>query len=199
VREQDRLVIEKLVNGFSKLPHLEAIILFGSLARGQADERSDIDLLLIFSHPKPEGFLEQVTGIINEVNPHREVRPVLSNLQDYDRDFLHNALREGKTLFGKVVVSSDMLGLRPYRAFSYSLVGNTPKEKQAIHRLIYGYRVKTVKGGKVYVSKKEGMVDRGDIKILGRGVIAVPEEEAARLEETLKRFHVQYTTTKIFL
>lgn len=199
MKERDRLVIEKLAERFSKLPHLEAIILFGSLARGSADERSDIDLLLVFNHPKPEIFLKQVTHVIKDVNPHREVRPVLTNLKDYDKDFLHNIIREGKTLFGKVVISPDALGLRPYRIFSYSLVGASPKEKQSIHRLIYGYKVKTIKKGKTYLSQKDGIADRKDIKILGKGVIAVPEEEANSLEEALKRFNAQYTITKTFL
>ncbi len=199
MKEQNHLVIKKLAEEFSKLPNLEAIILFGSLARDSADQRSDIDLLLIFSHPKPESFLQQVTHIIKEVNPHREVRPVLTNLQDYDKDFLQNILREGKTLYGKVVVSPDALGLKPYRIFSYSLIATTPKEKQAIHRLIYGYKVKTIKKEKTYLSIKEGMADRKDVKILGRGVIAVPEEEANSLEEALKRFNIHYTITKAFL
>jgi len=199
LREKDRLTIEKLVESFSQLPHLEAVILFGSLARDSADERSDIDLLLIFNHPKPESFLQQVTHIIKEVNPHREVRPVLTNLKDYDKDFLQNVFREGKTLFGKIVVSPDALGLRPYKIFSYTLVGKTPKEKQAIHRLIYGYQVKTTRKGKTYISKKDGLANRKDIKILGRGVIAVPEEEADSLEKSFKRFNIQYIKLKVFL
>ncbi|MFQ6087032.1 MAG: hypothetical protein ACE5OV_03320 [Candidatus Bathyarchaeia archaeon] len=88
-------------------------------------------------------------------------------------------------MFGKVVVSPDPLGLKPYKIFSYTLVGNTRKEKQAIHRLIYGYKVKTIKKGKTYQSKKNGLADRKDIKIPGKGVIAIPEEEANRLEESL--------------
>ena len=43
------------------------------------------------------------------------------------------------------------------------------------------------------------MADRKDVKILGRGVIAVPEEEVNSLEEALKRFNIQYTITKAFL
>ncbi|MFQ6087033.1 MAG: nucleotidyltransferase domain-containing protein [Candidatus Bathyarchaeia archaeon] len=85
--------MEKLVERFSKLPHLEAVILFGSLARDSANERSDIDLLVIFDHPKPESFLQQVTHIIKGVNPHREARPVLTNMKDCDKDFLQNVFR----------------------------------------------------------------------------------------------------------
>lgn len=196
---RDREVIGRLTEKFSKLPKLEAVVLFGSLARGEADARSDIDLLLIFSHPNPESFLELVTSIINDVNPHREVRPVLTNLQDYDKEFLHNVLREGKVLFGRVVLAPDALGLKPYKIISYRLIGRTSKEKQAIHRLIYGYEIKTEKKGKVYLSKKEGLASRRDVKILGKGVVAVPEEEAQRLEETLKRFHINYNAVKAFL
>lgn len=47
---------------------VEAIILFGSVARGEADEESDIDLLILTSRPYERPERHKITDLIFEVN-----------------------------------------------------------------------------------------------------------------------------------
>lgn len=48
--------------------HIEAINLYGSVARGHADEESDIDLLLITRIPLQRTVRHQITDVVCEVN-----------------------------------------------------------------------------------------------------------------------------------
>jgi len=48
---------------------VEEIVLFGSVARGEADEESDIDLLIITRKPFPNRFARhQITDLISDIN-----------------------------------------------------------------------------------------------------------------------------------
>ncbi|HAR46158.1 MAG: hypothetical protein A2X56_10700 [Nitrospirae bacterium GWC2_57_13] len=45
-----------------------SITLFGSAARGEAEEGSDLDLLVITSRPLPRAVRHQITDIVFEIN-----------------------------------------------------------------------------------------------------------------------------------
>lgn len=45
-----------------------SITLFGSVARGEAEEGSDLDLLIITSRPLPRDVRHQITDIVFEIN-----------------------------------------------------------------------------------------------------------------------------------
>lgn len=55
---------EKLLGAYE----IEAISLFGSIARGDADDESDIDLLLVTRIPLKRTSRHQITDIVFEVN-----------------------------------------------------------------------------------------------------------------------------------
>jgi predicted nucleotidyltransferase len=47
---------------------VESVILFGSVARGEADEESDVDLLIVTAKPLDRLVRHQITKIIFQVN-----------------------------------------------------------------------------------------------------------------------------------
>jgi predicted nucleotidyltransferase len=48
---------------------IEALILYGSAARGEADEESDLDLLVVTPQPLPSRFARhEITDVVFEVN-----------------------------------------------------------------------------------------------------------------------------------
>jgi predicted nucleotidyltransferase len=47
---------------------VEALVLYGSFARGQADEESDVDLLVVTAHPLTRVERHQITNVVFEVN-----------------------------------------------------------------------------------------------------------------------------------
>ena len=44
---KEEKIVGKIIEVFSNIPEVEAIILYGSRARGDSDERSDIDILIL--------------------------------------------------------------------------------------------------------------------------------------------------------
>ena len=47
---------------------IEALILYGSVARGEADEESDLDLLIVTAHPLTRLARHEITDMVFEVN-----------------------------------------------------------------------------------------------------------------------------------
>ena len=47
---------------------IEAVILYGSVARGEADEESDLDLLIVTSQPLTRPTRHEITDMVFEVN-----------------------------------------------------------------------------------------------------------------------------------
>jgi predicted nucleotidyltransferase len=47
---------------------VDRIVLFGSVARGQADEESDVDLLIILKDPLSHQVRDHITSIILDIN-----------------------------------------------------------------------------------------------------------------------------------
>ncbi|MBI4553925.1 MAG: nucleotidyltransferase domain-containing protein [Candidatus Latescibacteria bacterium] len=47
---------------------LEALILYGSVIRGEADEESDLDVLVLTTTPLPRSVRHRITDIVFEIN-----------------------------------------------------------------------------------------------------------------------------------
>ncbi len=87
-----------------RLPEIELIVLFGSLARGDAVPGSDADLLIIVSH-STEPFLQRAmryrpAGVGVGVDVVAYTREELAVLLEADNAFVRQALREGIALVG---------------------------------------------------------------------------------------------------
>ena len=50
--------------------HVVSVILYGSVARGEADEESDIDLLIITAEPLSRPARHDITDVVFDVNLH---------------------------------------------------------------------------------------------------------------------------------
>lgn len=80
------------------------VVAFGSLARGEASRRSDVDLLIVQDTPKP--FLDRYGDLLREVAqavPGRDVDMLVYTPQEIDqlanRQLIATALNEGKTIY----------------------------------------------------------------------------------------------------
>jgi len=86
------------------LPELESVVLFGSLARGEAVPGSDVDLLLILERcdlPWMERLVRYavspVAGVTVEVFPY--TRTEVERMEAEGNWFIRQALREGVVLY----------------------------------------------------------------------------------------------------
>ena len=102
------LLLQRLRNAARTLserhPEIERIVLFGSLARGDAVPGSDADLLIVVSHSN-EAFLERTVryrpaDVDVGVDVGAYTREELAALLKAGNSFVRQALREGVVLVG---------------------------------------------------------------------------------------------------
>lgn len=81
----------------------EKIIVFGSVARGDVHEDSDIDLLVIKRTDRP--FLQRIDDVLALVDVPISVQPLVYTPEELERlvrerrDFVYTALQEGRVVY----------------------------------------------------------------------------------------------------
>jgi len=81
--------------------------------------------------------------------------------------------------------------------FSYSLRSLKPREKMAVYRGLYGYRVEKVVKGKRYVNETTGIV--GKKGKLGDGVLMVRSALSEKIVDLFERYGVKYTRSDVWI
>ncbi|MDI6708847.1 MAG: nucleotidyltransferase domain-containing protein [Candidatus Thermoplasmatota archaeon] len=194
-------LLGEIIFRLPQIPKLTAAILYGSAARGEITEASDIDLMLIFDvphNPETGGELEKAHKILGKIETKRKIQLVAYNLkQALDPDFLDNVAREGVVIHGKpLVITAEKLRLSPYIIFTYSVAGVAQLKKSGFQRALRGYKtIKKVKG-KLYKSESLGALKLLSARKLGKGSVIVPQEKAKEFEELLKRYKLKYSKIK---
>jgi predicted nucleotidyltransferase len=186
MKDSDRNFLEKLIERLKQIETFKVAILYGSLARGDEDERSDIDLLLVMDEAKPETMLRDVARIITELNPTRDVRPILTNLKDLEPSFLANVRAEGRVLFATpdAILPPPKSG---YVIVKYDLSGIDPSRRSWVSMAIHGYtQSKNTKMGK----KKYHYSGVGEP--IAPSIIKVDWKDLDRLKEILQKAGAKY-------
>lgn len=179
-----------------------AAILFGSIARGDFDRRSDIDILLIYRNKDELDSDKHLFDRLPLVDG-REIQIVartLDELKDSDKVFLSNVFKEGVLLFVREPLglkASDLLGLKPYRIFIYSMKGLDADKKKRLIATLYGYSTKKKVGEKRYEYEYRGLVDR-EMK-LGKNSFLIEEERAKDVENILRSYGVKFRSISVWL
>lgn len=180
--------IEALRAVFRRDRGVHAAILFGSAARGTADEGSDIDVLVI-AEPGREDTLrrrifkvERAHGVV--------VAPYLVPERDLlrtDRQFLESVLRHGRPLVGEMPrLAVQDLALEPYRIVRLYTGHLAHSEKMRLYRRLDGYRTVRRRGKRRYERAVRGFLDEVGGWRVGRGAIVVPESAVPELERILE-------------
>lgn len=96
-------VTERIV----KRIHPEKVILFGSAARGEANEQSDLDLFIVAQTDKPyPARMSPVHRVIDEMRCPCSVESIIYTPKEFKRAqdkgslFVHEVLTTGKILYG---------------------------------------------------------------------------------------------------
>lgn len=98
--EETQLVIEQL-----KATHPQAIILFGSAARGEVNKDSDIDILLI--QKTQQSFSDRIRDVRLKLKTNLAIDLIVLTPQEAEsvgkrNSFFSSILKEGKLLYGRV-------------------------------------------------------------------------------------------------
>ena len=104
-------VINTVADESSKLlrDSLKKVILYGSYARGDNDDESDIDVMIMVDMPQEElaGYRRQVSHMCSDINIENSVfvSPILQSLQTFNAykdvlPFFKNVTNEGVSYYG---------------------------------------------------------------------------------------------------
>ena len=194
------LLMDKIEN------ELDSIILFGSVTRGDFDEKSDIDLFI---------------NVAQKVNIKRAQKIVNSALNEFEDIVLHSwslrginlpikcvignlnsgtwsALRReiissGITVFGKYEKLPG--NLKQSIIFSFQVSSLEPKDKVKVIRRLYGYKSK--KKQKEY--KHKGILEEVNGFKLNKSTIAAPIESYQKIYDFFRRNKVKSKVREVWM
>ena len=177
--------IKEMGKEIGKISGVEAVVLFGSYARGDFDEGSDVDLLLVFQDKfSLEGGWRKITE--TTAKRHIFVQVAAMTVDELRLSpLLSVALREGKTLFSTEGFSLQELGnFKPYALVSYDLRSMAPDSKVKFVQTLQGR-----KSGKY--AYKGILLELGGFKV-GRNCLMLPQESVAKLTGFFDKEGVTY-------
>ncbi|MFP4029750.1 MAG: nucleotidyltransferase domain-containing protein [Candidatus Brocadiia bacterium] len=109
-QRQDELQreLERIKNVLSAQPDVERIIIFGSFARGESGERSDLDILVIQQTDKR--FLERVDELYQLILPRLDVDLLVYTPEEWEcireqRNFGKRIEKEGRTIYEESITT----------------------------------------------------------------------------------------------
>lgn len=181
------------VNFAEKIKNIKGvvqIILFGSVATGEDNERSDIDIAVI--HNIKEKF--KITKEVNKFKPEK-VQTTLLNLKDLPKETeLVGALSgEGILLYGNpIIIRENKLDLNAKILLPYSLKNLKQTDKVKLNRALYGSISRVIKSNKEYKTVTKGLVKEPGIEKINDGVLLVDRKKSMKLINLFKRFNVEF-------
>lgn len=185
---------------------IKRIILFGSIARGDFREESDIDLFIDLGTPER---LEEVNRLIKkEINKFETrcektwflrgiklpLRVIAGNLeQERWKELREEILSYGKIIYGKFEEKPERLEHQVL--ISYSFGNLLQKKKMAFLRKLAGYTIK--KQGKEYVQK--GLIDEIKGERISSPSLIIKAEELIKIKKILKEYKIKYQLRDVWL
>jgi predicted nucleotidyltransferase len=185
-----------------------AIFLFGSTTKGEADRRSDIDLLIVIDTYSDNYEESKTKKIISELaltlekEYDRRIQVIFTNkaYNGLDAYFIEKVLKEGVLLYSKTpAITVKGLHAEPYALIVYNLIRLNPKEKMKVKRLLYGSTSRKMVGNKTYENKKTGLVRELQGMRIGSRSIAIPYKNTKSIENELNRLGVTYEMIDLWI
>lgn len=184
-------VIVELRERLSAIDEVGAVILYGSLVRGEATSTSDLDIMVV---PTRSGITEKTRKKVQRVLSAIETEFKLKNpfslnifTGKEDSHFLWEVVNDGVVLLSKVEMAiNDLKNTKPYALISYSFNKLDEKSKKYIQRYLFE-------------SKKGVQIDRRNRQeYVSRGVILVSVERAKKVTKLFDEIGVEYSLIKIW-
>ena len=203
-KEFKSLVFEfaKLVSDFDSV---KAVLLFGSVAKGEADKRSDADFLVVFDTTKNKFKDEnKIFSLSQELGKKHDKRVQLvfsnRNFDKLERKFVETVLKEGIILYGNLPsVRTDKLLLEPYSILDFEATKLDKDDRNKLNRVLMGYETKKKYKSKIYKSSSEGLIRQYEGKKLGPSSIIVPFKKSNIFEDLFRNFKIKYRKIDVWI
>jgi len=190
LEERHVLDLNNIVNVVSKISGVVGVFLFGSYARGDYDEYSDYDLLVLFKDKtlmwQNWDELFQAVGSL-KMNLHI-IPETFEELKTANPVFLDELFRHGKVLFARfpLEVFSKPVKLEPCCLIIYDMSGLSYREKMKVVYFLYR------KGGRGVVAKTGGIR-------LSEGCVLIPSNVGEEITDKLSAFGVDAKKLEIYV
>jgi len=188
--------LESIVDSIAPVEGVVAVVLFGSRAREEYDEYSDYDLLVLFRDD--EALWSNRREIFERIGKTGLFVQVLTrSLMEFDQltepSFKDSILRQGRLLYSRYPITFNpfFVTYKPMVLVTFTMRRLEQRLKLSFNYALYGRRGRRT-GAAGLLSKVGGFR-------LGRGVVAIPEEESGKLRALLKEYHVPYVTRRVLL
>lgn len=170
--------------------HVIQMVLFGSVAKGEDNTNSDIDIAII--HDLTD--IEELKSEINKFLDERIQVVYMDRARLAGETELVAALTgEGILLYGKPInVSFESKALQSFILLVYDTSELDKKKRMLLNRALHGSVSKSKYKGKVYSSSTKGIVAQPGITKLAKACLLIDPKKAVIIRELLKRFDVKY-------
>jgi predicted nucleotidyltransferase len=184
-------VIITLKERIAAIGGVGAVVLYGSVVRGEASPKSDIDIMIVPIKKKNQKALKkQVMRILHKIEDEFKLK-VSFSLMIYsgkeDPYFIWEAINDGVVIFirPEMVIDSNQ-NIKPYALISYSYVGLTNSETKRVQRFLY----ESTKG--IQIDRKNKM------EYISPGVILIPLGKSKSITKFFDDMHLYYSLLKIW-
>ncbi len=175
--------------------NINQVIIFGSVARGNADKESDVDVF--FDAPKK--YEKKIKDLINDFytsrkgllfkaeNISNDIHSIIGKLEDW-KDLHKSIASEG------IVVYGPYMGKAPgdlKNSFIISWENLDIKNRGAFLNKVYGYSV----GEKKY----EGLINKWNAKKIGKSAILLPAQYKKKFMKILDKYKVDYRIISVYV
>ncbi len=169
----------------SKVEGINQIILHGSIARGDFDEESDIDLF-IEAGKKAEQKIHQALENYSKTTNYRQwelkgiknsISVIVGELESNEwRDLKRAMMNTGLLLYGKYKASTEKI--QSYTLFSFENI-KPEKKRVAVFRKLFGF----TRG----IKKYQGLAQKIKAMKVGKGALLVPLEHVNELRNYFQK------------
>lgn len=175
---------------------VEAVVLYGSHARGEAGRKSDVDLLVLVDArtPEVERKVERATG----GEKSRVLSTVLTPKEFAEsRQLAFNVARDGVVLFKRpgALRLPFMTGERSMVVYTFDISALPQAEKVKINRALYGGRETKKVGGESKEYRYAGIIEQRGGRRIGRGGFLVPAKTEDEIDGLFRARAIPFTKT----
>jgi len=163
---------------------------FGSVARDEATDDSDLDLVLVLGDRVLESKRRDLWEMsVSAAARHDVTASILftdRKLRGLDVQLAESIMRHARPLKGELPDPGlKALRLRPMRLIRYHLKGLKQHQKLRLNRLLFGWETLKRVGKKRYRSRKRGLLEILGGARVGSGALLIPEANAGEVERAL--------------
>jgi len=204
--EKFKKAIDECVVKLKKINSITAIILFGSLARGDYSvKHSDIDLLVFLDKDKKDENLEKrlnqiavVIGTKYKATIHLTFQ--YNKITEEDNSLIKRLMGEGRVLFnkGNIIISKEILGLKAYELIVFDTSGLKQLTKTKFSRLLHGTKLWYFKDKKKIIKQYKGLIDNENYINAGKGALLILHSEADKFAELCGELGLRIKSKGIF-